>query len=307
MIHFNCENCEQKIKVPDEYAGKGVKCPKCGDKIAIPKADPIDSINSQDNSYTQQPCKITSMISFKCQMCGEDIIVPESVSGKIQECPNCGCYIEVAGAEILPVTSSKGQEQHSVSSATKNCPFCGEAILLVARKCKHCGEFLEEIYAKKTNNSHAKQTVMPTRQYQSETLGIIMIFIPLAASFLIWFWVGNMSLLQNPASVIMMLNAFTVISTSILFSIEASNLGMGSGQSGGKETGPITWLFGGLLLWIVVYPMYLYKRKHYGLRNLCVPGLVVALIMIVSSAIMICAIENLRTNILNEINEIFNF
>ena len=27
--------------------------------------------------------------------------------------------------------------------ATRPCPYCGEAILRVARKCKHCGEFID--------------------------------------------------------------------------------------------------------------------------------------------------------------------
>jgi serine/threonine protein kinase len=31
-----------------------------------------------------------------------------------------------------------------MSEATKRCPYCHEEILEAARKCKHCGEWLEE-------------------------------------------------------------------------------------------------------------------------------------------------------------------
>lgn len=37
-------------------------------------------------------------------------------------------------------------------SAIKNCPYCGEEILAVAIKCKHCGEFLTEQPSNATPN-----------------------------------------------------------------------------------------------------------------------------------------------------------
>lgn len=49
---------------------------------------------------------------------------------------------------------------------TKQCPYCGEEILLAAKKCKHCGEWLEEKTAAKPVETMPEQPAAP----QSESV-----------------------------------------------------------------------------------------------------------------------------------------
>jgi phage FluMu protein Com len=44
MITLTCDNCERKLEVPDDMAGKKVKCPACGDVNLVPGPTPAATV-----------------------------------------------------------------------------------------------------------------------------------------------------------------------------------------------------------------------------------------------------------------------
>jgi membrane protein YdbS with pleckstrin-like domain len=103
-------------------------------------------------------------------ICGHQFIVSDeklrSIGGGTINCPACqqrlSPAIEVpmpnpsnaasAGADPADpaglAATAGGERTTSAPAApdlmpTKRCPFCGEVILAIARKCKHCGEFFD--------------------------------------------------------------------------------------------------------------------------------------------------------------------
>jgi hypothetical protein len=65
----------------------------------------------------------------------------------------------------------------------KPCPLCGESILAVAIKCKHCGSML-------SGDAPAGQVgPQATTTEPDETLGFAMVGIPVFGTLLVWFWV----------------------------------------------------------------------------------------------------------------------
>ena len=62
-----------------------------------------------------------------CPHCGQHFEVEEELAGRSVECSSCGKPFTISAPE-----------------PTKRCPMCGEEILAVAKKCKHCGEYLDD-------------------------------------------------------------------------------------------------------------------------------------------------------------------
>ena len=84
----------------------------------------------------------------ECPNCGWSKEVPEKASGRKGKCPKCEEFFligetsdEEAKAQQGSSTSKKGQEPEK-DEAT--CPYCAESIKKGAKKCRFCGEWLDE-------------------------------------------------------------------------------------------------------------------------------------------------------------------
>lgn len=89
MINFNCKNCGQKLKVPDQNAGKKAKCPKCNHPLLIPSPP------------GQQPQK-ASIIKFRCPSCGQKIGLTTDYAGKQVRCAKCKNPLRVPQPHAKP-------------------------------------------------------------------------------------------------------------------------------------------------------------------------------------------------------------
>ncbi len=79
---------------------------------------------------------------IQCPSCSGQFDVPESSAGQVVSCSSCGEQMQVPAAQ--PAESAPASEVKADAEPTKRCVFCGETILAVARKCKHCKEDIPE-------------------------------------------------------------------------------------------------------------------------------------------------------------------
>ncbi len=97
---------------------------------------------------------------FSCDHCDHETPVKAELAGKKAVCPKCGKVGRIgahvpstrpatpqspaAAAARLAAATAQAPAPRRRPEPTTRCPFCREEILAVARKCKHCGEFLDK-------------------------------------------------------------------------------------------------------------------------------------------------------------------
>ncbi len=82
-------------------------------------------------------------MQVQCPGCSQMLEVADAHAGQVVNCPKCQGQMQLPAATVpaqavVPTPASEGPD------ATKQCPFCGETVLRVAKKCKHCKTDLPE-------------------------------------------------------------------------------------------------------------------------------------------------------------------
>jgi hypothetical protein len=172
---------------------------------------------------------------------------------------------------------------------TKACLYCGEEILAVAVKCKHCGSMLDGSIA-------APAGVQASAAKPAPDLGSLLLAIPLLAVLLIWFWIPSIPMIQGPGSSLQLVVIATVVLTGAIAAFEARGSGVAPSRKDGTYS-PFAWFVLMLLFWIVTYPYYLAKRKKYGLKSRVMAGLVVAILFVGSTFVISSAITDKQIEI----------
>jgi TPR repeat protein len=137
---------------------------------------------------------------------------------------------------------------------------------------------------------------------KNESLATIALMLPLGGAVLNWFWVGGMNLLQGPESSMNLIMVAVIIGTAILIGMEAGNLGMGGPddptvKAGKKATSPVGWGVGTALLWIAIFPAYMFHRSKFGVRNHLAVALLVMVLFLGSVFLMFSAIEDKKDEV----------
>lgn len=172
--------------------------------------------------------------------------------------------------------------ENALNEEFKSCRFCGEQILAVAIKCKHCGSNLQE----GTEAKAAGRT----------DLGVVLVVLPVIGTLLLWLWVGNMSLLEGVGNSLMLVTLLTILGTASVAAYEASK-NSGFAEESAPTYSSLQWFLIVTMLWIVGYPAYLLKRKYYGLKSYLLPGLVLAVIFSGTAFLLGVAVEEKKAEV----------
>ncbi len=134
MIKFYCSQCDKKIGVPEDYAGKQVRCPKCKNAVSVPELE----VEPESELEFIEPEPETEL----------EFVEPE------QDHSNTVLYDMPEHQEDI----GQADGGYGVSRDGKYCTRCGKEVAEDANRCRSCGEQFETSESAHVASMEAERT-----------------------------------------------------------------------------------------------------------------------------------------------------
>ncbi|MHC5200039.1 MAG: rhomboid family intramembrane serine protease [Planctomycetota bacterium] len=153
-MKFGCKHCRKGISVSNRHAGKKTRCPVCKGVITIPLlgklTEPVSPIRLEEPAISAG----ARGVAIPCTMCNTSVRTQHNQPGDIIECPECGSFLEVPGAQTVPnlsdiptadvnpnLSHSESQQTSAPASGKVRCLSCERKLADDAPVCTRCGIF----------------------------------------------------------------------------------------------------------------------------------------------------------------------
>lgn len=170
-IKFRCKNCEKKIAVRADYAGKKARCPGCKQPLRVPSPRP-------KRSSTGVPVAVGASPGDSSAGAASSI----SLEALAQ--------MEANADAPLKELSSRGfsQPDHFRVEDGKDCPSCNSSLKQDAVICVYCGHDFDSGKQLKTKQSKEKvaKVKAPMTLKQKAIVGLVIVAVLAIAGVLTW-------------------------------------------------------------------------------------------------------------------------
>lgn len=159
----DCPECQRKLRVPEELLGQNVKCPTCGAKFVASPSGPDGQAPASPIEAPAPPLAASPVATHASEATAAFPPPPGDPSplapaGDVPPPLSLEPQIKVTLDERVPPNRPREEPSDRPDRAGPSppngpadradrdllpCPYCGERIAKLARRCRFCGETLE--------------------------------------------------------------------------------------------------------------------------------------------------------------------